>query len=150
MRALEPHWTIRAGSRTLAAVLLLVLLLTPACSSACSVHGCRESNVATQEPSCHHDSQNAPGDSLHLRAALANCSAAGDLVLALPEASSNLQADGAMLTSAGSHSYGPSVAIDASSSSFNKLSAKYSRTAPTLRRSVASQFSFDSFVFLRV
>jgi len=150
MQALAPHWTIRAGSRTLAVALLLVLVLTPGCSSVCPVHGCRELNAAKQDASCHHDPQNMSGNSLHLRAALASCSSAADLVLALPEVSSKLQADGSILISAGCNSYHSSVAIPPSSSPFHRPLERYFGTALTLRRSVASQFSFDSFVFLRV
>ena len=150
MQALAPHWMIRAGSRTLAVALLIVLVLTPACSSACLVHGCGELNVARQDPSCHHDPQNMSGNPLHLRAAFASCSSAGDLPLALPEVSSKLQSDGSILISTGSNSHDCSVAISPSSSSFHRPLERYLATALTLRRSVTSQFSFDSFVFLRV
>ena len=148
MQALVPRWTIRTASRTLAVMLLLVLVLTPACSSVCPVHGCLELNSAQQDLGCHHDSDTMSGNPLHMRSALANCSSAGDLVLALPEVSSDLQAGGSMMFSAGSNSHDSSVATPATS--FHRPLERYCGTAPTLHRSVVSRFSFDSFVFLRV
>src|SRR5258705_9980954 len=71
-------------SRALAILLLLVFVLTPACSSFCQAQACQESNATRQESGCHHQEQLTTDHSSNISAKAAKC-ATRDFLFALPE-----------------------------------------------------------------
>jgi len=77
--------------RALAVLLLLVFVLTPACSSFCQAQACQESNAAKQESGCHHQEQLTTDHSSSISAKAAKCGAR-DFLFALPESAGEWQA----------------------------------------------------------
>ena|SRR5205085_6512368 len=155
MHAHAPHWMCCAASRALALLLLLVLVLTPACSSICQAHHCTESTQTKEHATCHHESDGTPDNSLTLRAITASChaseqlcGAAGHSLLALPEISDNLETQKTQPNVLDAHASSDAIVVDISA--HDQRLKLNSRSVRKFHRSIASQFSFESFVFLRV
>ena len=156
MHANAPHWMCYAASRALALLLLLVLVLTPACSSICQAHHCTESTQTKEHATCHHESDGTPDNSLTtLRAITASChapeqlcGAAGHSLLALPEIFDNLETQKSQPNVLDAHASSDAIVVDISA--HDQRLKLNSRSVREFHRSIASQFSFESFVFLRV
>src|SRR5438309_984912 len=78
-------------SRALAVLLLLVFVLTPACSSFCQARACQESNATKQESGCHHQEQLTTDHASNISAKAAKCGAR-DFLLGLPESTGEWRA----------------------------------------------------------
>jgi hypothetical protein len=148
MQLVARHFVIATGSRALAAFLLLALMLNPSCSSVCQAQSCQNSQSTRKDSTCHHDADAAVRHFASVSASSANCGAR-DLLPALPEPSSNWRVNEAAQHSIASEGFSRlnTIASGASCAGFLKPDLDY---LAEFRRSVASQFSFDSFVFLRV
>lgn len=140
----------REWYRGLAIVLLLVLVLTPSCSSVCQARTCPISQPANSDSSCHHQQGKGMGseDSVAVTSAGGPCGL-HELLIALPVAKSGLEGIVTPASSTDTSVFFPAVSTYAkvsSDSSFPRGTA----AKRVSRRSPAGQFSFDTFVYLRI
>ena len=135
-------------SRALAVLLLLVFVLTPACSSFCQAQACQESNATRQESGCHHQEQLATDHSSNISAKAAKCGAR-DFLFALPESAAEWRA-GERTSASFDSDYSRS-----SNSAASAFAVRGSLEGDTSRLAgfhipVASQISVYSLVVLRI
>jgi hypothetical protein len=134
-------------SRALAVLLLLVFVLTPACSSFCQAQACQESNATRQESGCHHQEQLATDHSSSISAKAAKCGAR-DFLFALPESAEWRAGE---RTSA---SFYPDYSSPSNSAApafpFRGVSEGNTGQLSGFHIPVASQISVDSLVVLRI
>src|SRR5215467_9683870 len=97
MHAAASGPTFRVGCRLLAAALLILLAVTPACSFFCQAQTCSLQQTPQHHAGCHHELDAMPGHALQLQAALFPCGQYD--LLALPASIGSLQS---RLNSAGS------------------------------------------------
>jgi hypothetical protein len=135
-------------SRALVVLLLLVFVLTPACSSFCQAQACQESNATRQESGCHHQEQLATDHSSSISAKAAKCGAR-DFLFALPESAAEWRAG--ERTSA---SFDPDYSSPSNSAApafpFRGVSEGNTGQLSGFHIPVASQISVDSLVVLRI
>ncbi len=148
MLGLPENSVLRGWYRGVALVLLSLLALTPSCSVVCQARACPISQSANSDESCHHQQLASPEDSLRFTAAFTPCES-HELPALLPIEKSSF---GANLTSASPVTVS---AFFAALGSYDRISSGQSKprdTGPghTAPRFSVRQFSFDTFVFLRV
>ena len=135
-------------SRALAILLLLVFVLTPACSSFCQAQACQESNATRQESGCHHQEQLTTDHSSSISAKTAKCGTR-DFLFALPESAAEWRAG--ERTSA---SFDPDYSSPSNSAApafpFRGASESNTGQLSGFPMPVASQISVDSLVVLRI
>jgi hypothetical protein len=147
MQSAAQKFLLGGWYRGVAVLLLLVLVLTPSCSSVCQAWRCPISQPANSDSGCHHEQGANSEDSQRFTAAGASCGS-HELLAALPEGKSSL---GARVAPAGS-SYSPvffTVVATYAGVWSNSLFPRDTGPACT-HRSAAGQFSFDTFVSLRI
>jgi len=140
--------TLANKSRALALLLLLVFVLTPACSSFCQAQACQESNATKQESGCHHQEQLTTDHSSNISAKATKCGAR-DLLFALPESAGEWRAG--EKTSA---PFDPDYSSPSNSAvpafPFRAVSESNAVQLSGFQIPVASQISLDSLVALRI
>jgi hypothetical protein len=139
---------LRAWYRALALALLVALAFTPVCSSVCQARTCLDSSSGNLESDCHHAQGMNSEDTLRISAAGKSCGL-HELQVGLPAAKCNLEAIVAPASSTDSSVFSRAVSTEAkvlSDSSFPQDTGLKSVS----RRSGAAQFSFDTFIFLRI
>src|SRR5258708_15140278 len=147
MLGLPENSLLRGWNRGVALVLLWVLALTSSCSVVCQARACPISQSADSDESCHHQQLASSEDSLRFTAALTPCES-HELPALLPIDKSSF---GANLTSASP----VTVSAFAVLASYDRISSDHSNLRDTgpghnAPRFSVRQFSFDTFVFLRV
>jgi len=135
-------------SRALALLLLLVFVLTPACSSFCQAQVCQESNATKQESACHHQEQLTTDQASNIRAKAAKCGAR-DFLLALPQSAGEWRAGERTSASFDRDYWSPSNAA-APAFPFRGVSDGNTGQLSGIHIPVASQISVDSRVVLRI
>jgi hypothetical protein len=147
MQRAAQKFLVRGWYRGVACVMLLVLVLTPSCSSVCQAWRCPISQPANSDFSCHHEQGANSEDSQRFTAAGASCGW-HELPAALPEGKSSLEE---RVTPADS-SYSPAFFTVVATYAGVLSDSLFPRdTGPTCtHRSAAGQFSFDTFVSLRI
>ena len=136
---------LRRGSRALSGLLLLVLVLTPACSLICQAQICQTSPTTRQDAGCHHEGMRAARQDAALIAAVSACGVQ-EVVFALPTPINKWQANET------SDARLSPLFLSTNSSTLALARCWKTDRNPVgeFHRSIASPFSFDSFVFLRV
>jgi len=135
-------------SRALAALLLLVFVLTPACSSFCQIQACQESNATKQESGCHHQGQLTTDHSSNISARAAQCGVR-DFLFALPESAAEWRA-GERTSASFDPNYSSPSNSAASAFPFRGVSASNTGQLSGFPIPVASQISVDSLAVLRI
>ena len=135
-------------SRTLAVLLLLVFVLTPACSSFCQAQVCQESNATKQESGCHQQEQLTTDRASNISAKAAKCGAR-DFLLGLPESAREWRAGERTSASFDPDYWSPSNAA-APAFPFRGVSDGNTGQLSGIHIPVASQISVDSLVVLRI
>ena len=135
-------------SRALAVLLLLVFVLTPACSSFCQIQACQESNATRQESDCHHQEQLTTDHSSNISAKHAKCGAR-DFLFALPESAPEWRA-GERTSSSFAPDYSSPSNSAAPAFPLRGVSASNTGQLSPFHIPVASQISVDSLVVLRI
>ena len=148
MLGLVENSVLRGWYRGVALVLLSLLVLTPSCSLVCQTRACPISQSADSDASCHHQQVANSEDSLRFTAAFALCESHELPALLLLDKSSF----GANLTSASSVTVSAFFAVLAPYDriSYDNSNPRDTRPGRNTPRFFAKQFSFDTFVFLRV
>lgn len=138
---------LRGGCRGIALVLLAALLLSPSCSTVCSARNCPISQPADREAGCHHEPAMRSDDSATITAGAASCGLQ-ELLVALPMGKYLLENGAAR---ASSTTLVPTVELAAAYAPVLSDSSLSRDTGPTHAvRSATRQFTFDTFVYLRV
>jgi hypothetical protein len=147
MRARATRLAIRGGSRLLAAALLIVLMLTPICSSICQAQSCQQPQAAAKDSGCHHAESMGSDGSAALMAASLSCGAR-ELWFALPEVTDTLRVSRATSAAPNADSWTAVTAISLPQS----MPTHFSRTSgpALLQRTGATDRFFDSFTILRI
>ena len=144
-----PENSVRRGWYPGVALILLSLLaLTPSCSVVCQARACPTSQSADSDESCHHQQLASSEDSPRFIAAFTPCES-HELSALLPIDKSSF---GANLTSASPVTVSAFFAVLAS---YDRISSGHSSPRDTgpghnAPRFSVRQFSFETFVFLRV
>jgi hypothetical protein len=148
MRLPEHLCNLRAWYRAFALALVVALAFTPICSSVCQARTCLDSSAGNLESDCHHAQGMNAEDTLRITAAGKSCGL-HELQVGLPAARSNLEAIVAPASSPDSSVFFAALSTDARVLSHSAFPRD---TGPkrVSRRFVAVQFSFDTFIFLRV
>jgi hypothetical protein len=110
MLATVTRATIRGGCKIVAVALLIVLTLTPICSSICQAQSCQQPRTTAKNSGCHHVENMGNEGLAALTAASAPCGAR-EVLLALPEATDNLRDSRATSASPDADSWAPATAI---------------------------------------
>ena len=138
---------LRGGGRGIALVLLVALVLSPSCSTMCSARNCPISQPAEREAGCHRESAALSDDSAMIRAGTAFCGLQ-ELLVALPVGKYLLEYG---VARASSTTLVATVELAAAYAPVLSDSSLSRDTGPTHSvRSAARQFTFDTFVYLRV
>jgi hypothetical protein len=138
---------LRVGCRGIALVLLMALALSPSCSTMCPARNCPISQPAEREAGCHHEPAMNSDDSPTITAGTASCGLQ-KLLVALPVAKYLLETG---VPRASSTTLVPTVELAATCAPVLSDSSLSRDTGPThFVRSAARQFTFDTFVYLRV
>jgi hypothetical protein len=148
MQATALNLTHGHGAKALAALLLLALLLTPACSSFCQAHTCRQPPAGKQDSSCHHEAEMSDHRATGVSAAVAACGTR-ELQFGLPTSTGNWKTGEAILVSFDGDCL-PLARLRTSAFARDGRPETDTGSRPEFHRSVARQFSFDTFVSLRV
>ena len=148
MLGLPENSVLRGWYRGVALILLSLLALTPSCSVVCQARACPISQSADSDESCHHQQLASSEDSPRFTAAFTPCES-HEFPALLPIDRSSF---GASLTSASPVTVSTLFAVLAS---YDRISSGHSSprdTGPgnTAPRFSVRQFSFETFVFLRV
>ncbi len=148
MLGLPENSVLRGWYRGVALILLSLLALTPSCSVICQARACQTSQSADSDESCHHQQLVSSEDSLRFTAAFTPCES-HELPALLPLGKGSF---GANVTSASPATVSAFFAILVS---YDRISSDHSNpsdTGPgnTAPRFSVKQFSFDTFVSLRV
>ena len=148
MQRAAQEFALRGWCRGVAGVMLLVLVLTPSCSSVCQARNCPIPQSANSDSSCHHEQGVSSEDSQRFTATGASCGL-HELLIALPAGKSSLEASVTLTSSANSAAF---IALTTTYAQVSNCSSIPRDTGPTRisRRSAAEQFSFDTFISLRI
>jgi hypothetical protein len=148
MRASRKIANFGRGSKALSGLLLLALVLTPACSLICQAQVCQTSPTTKQDLGCHHKGIAAARQHAGLTAAVSGCGVQ-EVVFALPTPANKWNLSN---WSAVRVVFDQPLPVNSSSEPCVRLGKLDTRTGRSgdFHRSIVSQFSFDFFVFLRV
>ena len=151
MQAFAKSWAVHGCYRGVAIALLLVLIVTPSCTSICQARTCANPQAANSDSDCHHEQGMGgmgPDVSPKLVAAGTSCGS-HDWVAALPAGKSSLEKNIASTRSRNLSSF------DAVSAAYAPVSTHVSYGSDTgpvrfSHWSATRQFSFDRSVTLRI
>ena len=144
----EPRNGYLRGAQRFFAMLLAILILTPACSAICQARTCQLPQMSQRDSSCHHADNMTSDHALGLAAAPSSCGLR-DLLFVLPVSPDNLQMKFARARWIDSFSLFNDAYTIASRSSGPGL-PRDAGPAHRMRKLTVPAFSFDSFLSLRI
>ena len=148
MRAMAVRFGNQGWPKIVVGMLLCVLVLSPACESACRARTCQPTQNSTAESGCHQAEGMLTASTSTLAAARTLCEAR-ELLFALPESSDTLRVSHGSLAGPSSDVFATRAGSVLLDSAGTELLSKNSWIAATLQ-SATAQSSQESSLILRI